>query len=291
MSVEERDDLTGHRTTGHEWNGIRELNTRVPRAVWWAIGITHLWALIVWILVPSWPLVTTYTKGLLGIDQRELVAGEIAAGQRYRAHWVARFAGDPLPAIRADETLMEIVRGAGPALWDDNCAACHGRQGVGGPGFPNLMDDAWLWGGSDEAVLTTILYGVNTQHPETRLSQMMAFGDTGILTRDEIRTVAAYVQSISGLAEPEPAVVAEGEQLFLDNCASCHGEDARGIEDIGAPNLRDDFWIYGGDDASLFVTIYGGRQGWMPAWEGRLTAAEIRMLAVYLLDVLPEAAP
>lgn len=291
MSVEERDELTGHRTTGHEWNGIRELNTRVPRAVWWAIGITHVWALLMWILLPAWPLVSTYTRGLLGIDQRELVAGEIEAGQRYRAHWVARFAGDALPEIRADETLMEIVRGAGPALWDDNCAVCHGRQGVGGPGFPNLVDDAWLWGGSDEAVLTTILYGVNTQHPDTRLSQMLAFGETEILTRDQIRTVAAYVQSLSGLVQPEPAVLEEGSQLFLDNCASCHGEDARGINDIGAPNLTDDFWIYGGDDASLFETIYGGRQGWMPAWDGRLTAAEIKMLAVYALDVLPERAP
>jgi cytochrome c oxidase cbb3-type subunit 3 len=291
MSVEERDDLTGHRTTGHEWNGIRELNTRVPRAVWWAIGITHVWALIVWLLLPSWPLVTTYTKGLLGIDQRELVAGEIEAGQRYRAHWVARFAGDTLPEIRADETLMEIVRGAGPALWDDNCAVCHGRQGVGGPGFPSLVDDAWLWGGSDEAVLTTILHGVNTRHPDTRLSQMLAFGETEILTRDQIRTVAAYVQSLSGMAEPETSLLEEGGQLFLDNCASCHGEDARGLEELGAPNLTDDFWIYGGDDAALFETIYSGRQGWMPAWEGRLTAAEIKMLAVYTLDVLPERAP
>jgi cytochrome c oxidase cbb3-type subunit III len=291
MSVEERDELTGHRTTGHEWSGIRELNTRVPRAVWWAIGITHVWALLMWLLLPSWPLVTTYTKGLLGIDQRELVAGEIQAGQRYREHWVVRFAGEPLPAIRQDETLMEIVRGAGPALWDDNCAVCHGRQGVGGPGFPNLVDDAWLWGGSDEAVLTTILYGVNTQHPDTRLSQMLAFGETEILTRDQIRTVSAYVQSLSGLAQPEPAVLEEGGQLYLDNCASCHGEDARGIEDLGAPNLTDDFWIYGGDDASLFETIHGGRQGWMPGWEGRLTAAEIKMLAVYMLDVLPEGTP
>lgn len=290
MSVEERDDLTGHRTTGHDWNGIRELNTRVPRAVWWAIGITHVWALIVWVLLPTWPLVTTYTKGLLGIDQRELVAGEIEAGQRYREHWVVRFAGDPLPAIRADETLMEIVRGAGPALWDDNCAVCHGRQGVGGPGFPNLVDDAWLWGGSDEAVLASILYGVNTQHPDTRFSQMLAFGQTEILTRDQIRTVAAYVQSLSGLAEPEAAVLEEGAQIFYDNCASCHGDDAKGIDDIGAPNLTDDSWIYGGDAEALFQTIYDGRQGWMPAWEDRLTAAEIKMLAVYMLDVLPEGA-
>ena len=150
MSVEERDPLTGHQTTGHEWNGITELNTRVPRAVWWAIGITHVWALVMWILLPTWPLVTTYTKGLLGIDQRELVAGELEAGERYREQWVARFAGDDLDDIRQDEDLMQIVSGAAPALWGDNCEACHGRAGAGGPGFPNLVDDAWLWGGDDD---------------------------------------------------------------------------------------------------------------------------------------------
>jgi cytochrome c oxidase cbb3-type subunit III len=114
MSVKERDPLTGHKTTGHEWNGITELNTRVPRAVWWAIGITHVWALVVWVLMPAWPLVTTYTRGLLGIDQRQLVAGEVEAGQRYRGFWVARLEGDSMDDIRADESLMEIVTGAAP---------------------------------------------------------------------------------------------------------------------------------------------------------------------------------
>jgi cytochrome c oxidase cbb3-type subunit III len=240
MSVDERDELTGHRTTGHEWNGITELNTRVPRAVWWAIGITHLWALVMWLLLPTWPLVTTYTKGILGIDQRELVAGEIEAGQRYREHWVARFAGDSLPAIRQDETLMEIVRGAGPALWDDNCAVCHGRQGVGGP----ASRTSWTTPGSGAAATRPCSRRSSTASTprtrDTRLSQMLAFGETEILTRDQIRTVAAYVQSLSGLAEPEPAVLEEGAQIFYDNCASCHGDDARGIDEIGAPNLTDD---------------------------------------------------
>jgi cytochrome c oxidase cbb3-type subunit 3 len=289
MPVEDHDELTGHRTTGHEWNGITELNTRVPRAVWWAIGITHLWALAVWLLLPSWPLLNTYTHGLLGIDQRELVAGDLAAGQRYRAHWVARFEGDTLPEIRDDASLMEIVRGAAPALWQDNCGACHGRTGGGGPGFPNLTDDEWLWGGSDEAVVASILYGVNASHPETRISQMPGFGPDALLTRDQIRTVALHVRSLSGLARPEPSAAAEGQQLFLENCAGCHGEDGTGNDDLGAPDLTDSAWIYGGDPDSLFETIHDGRQGWMPAWEGRLTSAEVKMLSVYLLDVLPEA--
>ena len=289
MSVEERDPLTGHQTTGHEWNGLTELNTRVPRAIWWFIGITHLWALIMWVLLPTWPLVTTYTKGILGLDQRELVAGEIEAGERYREHWVTRFAGDSMDEIRQEETLMEIVVGAAPAIWGDNCAVCHGVEGRGGPGFPNLTDESWLWGGSDDRVLEVIRVGVNSAHPETLYSEMLAFGETGILTRDQIRTVAAYVQSLSGLADPAPALLEEGATLFADNCASCHGDDATGINELGAPNLTDDFWIYGGDAATLFETIHDGRQGWMPGWEGRLTTAEQKMLAVYLLEILPEA--
>lgn len=289
MSVEDPDPETGHRTTGHEWNGIRELNTRVPRAVWWFIGVTHLWALAVWFLMPAWPLWDTYTEGLLGIDQRELVAGEIEAGQRYRAHWVARFEGESLADIRQDETLLEIVRGAGPALWEDMCGVCHGRFGRGGPGFPNLVDDAWLWGGGDEKILEMIRVGVNSQHPDTFFSQMPAFAD--LLSRDEIRTLVSYVQSLSGIETPEEAVVEEGGRLFLDNCAACHGEDATGDDTIGAPNLTDDAWIYGGDDEAMLETLLDGRVGWMPGWEGRITEAEIKMLAVYLLDVLPERAP
>lgn len=288
MSVNERDPLTGHQTTGHEWNGITELNTRVPRAIWWAIGITHVWALVVWVLMPTWPLVTTYTRGLLGIDQRQLVAGELDAGQRYRAHWVVRLEGDSMDDIRADESLMEIVAGAAPRLWGDNCALCHATDGTGGPGFPNLVDEAWLWGGNDEAVLETLRVGINSTHPETRYSEMLAFGETDLLTRDQIRTVAAYVQSLSGLATPAPEVQEEGAALYAANCASCHGEDATGQIEMGAPNLTDGAWIYGSDDATLFDVIYNGRQGWMPHWDGRMTQAERKMIAIYMLDILPE---
>lgn len=289
MSVDERDELTGHKTTGHDWNGIKELNTRVPRAVWWAIGITHVWALIMWILLPAWPMVDTYTKGLLGVNQRELVQGELEAGQRYREHWEAHLTVASLDEIRAEPALMDVVRATAPTLWGDNCSACHGIAGIGGPGFPNLIDDAWLWGGDDQAVLESIRVGINAAHPETRVSQMLAFGEMGILSRDQVRTVGAYVRSLSGLGEPEPAVLEEGATLYAENCASCHAEDGTGLNELGAPNLTDAFWIYGGDPDSVFRSIHDGRQGWMPAWEGRLSEAQNKMLAIYLLDILPEA--
>lgn len=289
MSVEDRDELTGHRTTGHEWNGITELNTRVPRVIWWAIGITHVWALVVWILMPAWPLVTTYTKGLLGVNQKDLIQTEMEAGERYREHWEAHLSIASLDEIRAEPALMDVVTASAPQLWGDNCAICHGQTGRGGPGFPNLVDDAWLWGSSEDAVMETIRVGINAGHPDTRMSEMLAFGDLGLLSRDQIRTVGSYVQSLSGLADPAPAARAEGERLYLENCASCHGEDATGVTDLGAPNLTDAFWIYGGDNEAIFRTIHDGRQGWMPAWEGRLSDAQARIIALYLLDILPGA--
>jgi cytochrome c oxidase cbb3-type subunit 3 len=287
MAVRERDPLTGHETTGHEWNGITELNTRVPRAVWFFIIVTHLYALIVWILLPTWPLVFTYTRGLLGVDQRELVAADLAAAEAERAAWAERIAAASPAEIRADPALMQVVRDTGPALFGDNCAACHGRDARGGPGFPSLVDGDWLWGGDDDTIMETIRVGINATHPETRVAQMLAFGRDGILSRDEVRSVVDYVQSLStGAAAEGP-----GAELFAANCASCHGEDGRGMTELGAPDLTDDIWIYGGDDATMFSTVYGGRQGWMPAWEGRLSPVDRKILAVHLRDLAEAPRP
>lgn len=283
MAVKDRDPLTGHKTTGHVWNGITELNAPVPRAVWWFLGITHVWALVVWVLMPAWPLVNTYTKGLLGIDQQESVEAALEEAALDRAVWTGRMAEARFDEIRADPALMRVVREAGPRLFGDNCAVCHGARGEGGLGFPTLSDADSLWGMEADTVYETIRVGINAPHPETRVSQMLAFGD-GILTRDEIRTVAAYLRSLSG-APVDPARRAAGEAIFAENCASCHGADASGSAELGAPNLADQVWLYGGDEAALFRTIHGGRQGWMPAWEDRLSTAEMKLLTLYVLGL------
>lgn len=283
MSVEERDPLTGHQTTGHEWNGITELNTRVPRAVWFFIIVTHIWALVYWVLMPAWPLVNTYTEGLLGVDQQDQVETRITAANAERGDWADRIATLALDDIRADPQLMAHVDRTAPALFGDNCAACHGTLAQGGPGYPSLVDDAWLWGGDDEAVLETLRVGINSPHPDSRYAQMMAFGRDGMLDRDQIRAVVDYVQTLSRPSQDmSPERLDLGATLFADNCSSCHGDDAAGIQDLGAPDLTDAHWIYGGDDAAMFKTIYDGRQGWMPAWEDRMTEAERRMLTIYL---------
>lgn len=281
MTVKERDPLTGHLTTGHEWNGITELNTRVPRIVWIFIAVTHIWALAMWILLPTWPLANGYTRGVLGVTQKDRVNAAIVAGNAERANWAARIDALPAGAILADPLLMARVNGAGHQLFGDNCAACHGSKAAGGPGFPSLVDDAWLWGGSEAAIMETLRVGINSPHPETRVSQMPAFGKGDLLTETQIAAVIPYVQSLSSAARPK--MEAEGATVFAENCASCHGANGKGNIEIGAPNLTDNFWIYGGDTASIKRTLWNGRQGWMPNWNERLTPTERKILTVYIM--------
>ena len=289
MSVKERDPVTGHQTTGHEWNGITELNTRVPRAVWIAIIVTHIWALLIWIFLPTWPLINTYTKGLLGLDQREEVQEDIAAATATRADWAEQVVALPVSEILASPDLMVPVNDTANQLYGDNCAGCHGQDAAGGPGFPSLIDTAWLWGGDPETIMETLRVGINATHPDTRYAEMLAFGRDEMLEREDIHAVAGYVQSLSG-AEKTPEEILIGSAIYLTQCASCHGENGTGNMDLGAPDLTDNFWIYGGDDEALFETIWNGRAGWMPAWEGRLSEKERKILTVYLTRLAQESA-
>jgi len=281
MTVKERDPLTGHLTTGHEWNGITELNTRVPRIIWFFIAITHVVAVVMWVLWPAWPTVNGHTKGVLGVTQQTLIDKQMVAGTADRADWLPRIDALPATAILADPKLMAQVNSAGHQLFGDNCAACHGSNAAGGPGFPSLVDKAWLWGGSEAAIMETLRVGINSPHPETRIAQMPAFGKTEVLTRAQIAAVISHIESLSKAAGP--AVGTEGASVFAENCASCHGENGKGNIELGAPNLADDFWIYGSDRASLQKTLWSGRQGWMPSWDERLTVSERKILTLYIL--------
>lgn len=291
MPVEERDPHTGYLTTGHEWNGITELNRPIPKAIWAFIIVTHLFALVWWVLMPAWPLGETYTRGILGTDQRERVAENLAEAEAQRATWTSQIKDQSFEQIRADVKLMQFTRETGSTLFADNCASCHGARAQGGPGFPKLTDDAWLWGGDAETIFETIRVGINSNHPESRVSQMMAFGapigNTGILERDAIVDVTNYVRSLSHLDanEGEHAdSAASGREIFTQNCAICHGDNAHGSKTVGAPDLTDGFWIYGGDWDAVFTTVTHGRQGQMPSWESRLTLAQRKILTLYVLD-------
>lgn len=284
MATERHDPATGRATTGHEWNGIEELETPIPRVVIFFLTVTTLFAIGYWILMPAWPLGVTYTKGLLGIDQRAVVTKQVEDAAATRAAWTGRIAETSLEDIAADPDLMNHVRETGRTLFIDNCAACHGTRGTGGPGFPNLAARAWLWGGEPDTIAETIRIGINSTNEETRVSQMMAFGRDGVLDDRQVRAVAAYVRSLSDLpmGASDKALVEDGRQVFADNCVACHGEDGHGSTDVGAPNLTDATWIYGSDAQTVFTTVYSGRQGHMPHWEGRLSPVDIKILALYV---------
>lgn len=288
MPVTERDPVTGYATTGHDWNGIKELNSPIPRIVLWFLAVTHIYAVIAWVLFPAWPLGATYTKGLLGGDQRTALAADIAAATAARAGWMTALATQDFDTIRANPDLMARALATAAPLYGQNCQVCHGAGGAGGPGFPRLSDDVWLWGGTADAIETTLRYGINSTHPDTHFAQMPGFGRDGLLTRPEISVLTDYVLTLgAGVVPDDPS---EGAQLFQSSCAGCHGEDARGIEGTGAPDLTDADWIYGGDAATIRHVLLNGRQGVMPAWQGRLSDAEIRMLALYVEGLGPTEA-
>jgi cytochrome c oxidase cbb3-type subunit 3 len=272
-------------TTGHEWNGIEELDTPVPRIVLFFLAVTILFSVVYWVLMPAWPLGWTYTKGILGIDQREIVTKQIHDASAARAAWTDRIASSDFAAIAADPQSMQHVRETGRTLFMDNCAVCHGTSGTGGPGFPNLAAKAWLWGGKPEDIAETIRVGINSSHSQTRMSQMLAFGREGLLTPDAVRDVTAYVRSLSGqeLSDQNRARIGAGKEVYdTANCASCHGAEGSGSREAGAPNLNDKYWIYGGDAQSVNTSIFFGRQGHMPHWEGRLSPVDIKVLTLYV---------
>lgn len=287
MAIEERDAQSGYMTTGHEWNGIKELNTPVPRVVYFFLIVAAAFSVVYWILMPAWPLGTTYTKGLLGIDQRQTVTAILKQATLDQSAWTQRIDTESFQQIQAEPALMQIVRETGHRLFGDNCAACHGADARGRHGFPNLTTASWLWGGTPETLAETIRVGINSANPDSRVSQMPAFGKDKILSRADIEKVVGYVRTLSDPAASKDISAGEvqaGQKLYLTNCASCHGDDGRGKTDAGAPNLTDKFWIYGGDPESIFTTVWGGRQGHMPTWQSRLSPVEQKILALYLFD-------
>jgi len=274
----ERDSVTGTETTGHEWDGIKELNTPLPR--WWLIvfWVTIIWSALYFVLYPAFPGWT----GIWDYSARKDVAQRLQAVEAGRAEWVDKLAAASLEQIEQDRDLLAFAVAGGRAAFADRCAPCHGAGGAGGPGFPNLLDDDWLWGGTIEAISTTITHGVRWERDEdTRQSAMPRFGVDEILTADQINDVAEYVLSLSGTATDQAAAT-RGKDIFAENCVACHGENGAGNPELGAPRLNDAIWLYGGDKQTVVQTITRSRGGVMPAWGDRLSPVAIKQLAVYV---------
>ncbi|MBF9030029.1 cytochrome-c oxidase, cbb3-type subunit III [Rhodobacterales bacterium HKCCE3408] len=265
-------------TTGHSWDGIEEYNNPLPRWWLWTFYATIAWGIVYTILYPAWPLVDRATGGVLGWSQRAEVAAELEAVEASQADLRAELVSTDLTAISENEALQRYAVQAGAALFRTNCSQCHGSGAAGAVGYPNLLDDDWLWGGRMEDIAYTIRHGIrNEDDPDARYSQMPAFGD--LLSREEIATLVDHVQSLPDGADP---LAGPGGTLFSENCVACHGENAQGDRTLGAPNLTDAIWLYASDDQSLTTLISQGPFGVMPAWGERLGEHGVRALAAYV---------
>lgn len=277
----ELDEATQTETTGHEWDGIKELDTPMPRWWLWTLYATIVWGVIYTILMPAWPLLHGATPGILGYSSRQGVASELAAAQAANAALDQRLVSEDLAEAKHDPELLRYATAGGAAVFRNNCAPCHGAGAGGVVGhYPNLLDNDWLWGGDADTIRQTVTHGIRFDADEdTRMGEMPAFD--GILEPADIDGLVQYVLSLSGHAE-DPALAAASKPLFDDNCATCHGEDGKGMRDVGSANLTDAIWLYGSDPATIHATILHGRHGQMPAFATRLSPADIAKVAIYV---------
>jgi len=282
MSGKRLDEATGTETMGHEWDGIEELNTPLPS--WW---LYTFYACIIFaigyaVVYPSIPGLTEGSHGTFGWTSRGQLAGEMDAAKAARAPILAAIDATPLEDLPKNPDLMAKAVAGGKAAFKVNCVPCHGAAAQGNVGYPNLNDDDWLWGGTLDQIMQTIQFGARSGNPKAHEGQMLAFGRDGVLKKDEIVTVANYVRSLSGLSTAPKFDAAAGKKIFAENCTSCHGEDGKGNQEVGAPNLTDKIWLYGSDEDTLVETITNGRAGVMPAWVGRLDPVTVKAMAVYV---------
>lgn len=277
MSDKKIDDVTGISTTGHEWDGIRELDNPMPRWWLWTFYATIVWALAYTIAYPAWPLISSATNGMLGYSSRAELRTELDGAVAARADYAAAVAAAPVEDIIADEALRQFATSAGAAAFKVNCVQCHGSGAAGSAGYPNLNDDEWLWGGTPEDIRVTIAHGIRSEADgETRFSEMPAFG--GMLGRDEMTALATHVKALGEGGD----LSGPGAELFANNCASCHGEAGKGDITLGAPDLTDAIWLYGSTSADIAAQIRAPRHGVMPGWIDRLGETTVKELTVYV---------
>ena len=282
MSDKQIDELSGVATTGHEWDGIKELDNPMPRWWLWTYYASIVFAVGYMIAYPAWPLIKTATTGVLGWSSRGDLHEQLAAADASKAEYTAAVAARSIDEVMADENLRTFAEAAGAAAFRINCVQCHGSGAQGGPGYPNLNDDDWIWGGTPEEIMQTIAHGVRYEEDDdTRFSEMSAFGD--ILEKDEITQVSLYVASLTGHeGNARASDIEAGAEVFYDNCSSCHGETAEGDRELGAPNLTDAIWLYSSSAEEIAAQVRSPKHGVMPAWQARLGETTVKELAVYV---------
>lgn len=277
----EKDKLSGVETTGHEWDGLKELNNPAPRWWLWVFFVTVIWSIGYWVVYPAWPTLSGHTGGTKGWTQYKKLETERKEITDRRGIYADRIKSASLEEIKGDTELYQFAIAGGRTIFRENCASCHGTGGQGGHGYPNLNDDDWLWGGDLNAIYTSISNGVRSGHEDARTSAMPAYGKSGMLTPAEINATAEHVLSLSG----QGAANETGAAVYAQQCSACHGVDGKGNHEFGAPNLTDRIWFYGGTKADIVRQIHNPRLGVMPTWKERLPDDVIKQLTIYVHEL------
>jgi len=276
MSDRRLDEETGQTTTGHSYDGIEELNTPLPRWWLWTFYATIIWGVGYTIAFPAWPMLNKATAGVLGYSTRTEVAERIEAHKASNAELVASLLSTELDVLSENSDLHRYAVARGASVFRAQCSQCHGAGAAGAKGYPNLLDNDWLWGGELAQIAFSVRHGIRNESDfEAHYSEMPQFGD--ILSDEDIVFVANYVLTL-----PEGGATGRGATLFAENCASCHGDTGQGDREQGAPNLADAIWLYGGDRDTVIESITNARFGVMPAWGQRLNEEDVRAVSAYV---------
>jgi cytochrome c oxidase cbb3-type subunit III len=261
------------KTTGHVWDGdLVELNNPLPRWWLWLFWITGIYMLVYLVIYPG---LGTFA-GISSWSQKSQYEAEMADAEKRFGNVFAVFAGTPIPELASNPDAIRLGRN----IFLNNCATCHGSDGRGAKGFPNLTDAAWLWGNAPETIVATITNG--------RTGNMPALGPA--LGEQGVTEVIAWLRALPQLsAASDPAALtpaaAAGQQKFMSFCIGCHGADAKGNQMLGAPNLTDSDWLHGSTDADIRDVLMKGRSNQMPAQADILSPDRIRVLAAYVLSL------
>lgn len=280
MSDRKVDETTGIETTGHTWDGIEELNNPLPRWWLWTFYVTIFWAVVYTIAYPAWPMISGATSGFLGYSTRAEVAANIQAHEAKNEALVAQLNAADLATLQPSDDLHRYAVSRGGAVFRAQCSQCHGSGAAGAVGYPNLLDNDWLWGGDMESIRYTVNHGIrNDQDEDARYSEMPVFGE--MLEDEEIASVVEHVISLSG-SDYDQALAEQGAEVFADNCSACHGDEGMGDREQGAPNLSDAIWLYGGSREAITYSVRNARFGVMPPWGQRLSEEDVRAVSVYV---------
>ncbi len=272
------DAVTGVETTGHEWDGLKELNNPLPRWWLWTFYATIVWSIGYMILYPAIP----GFNGILGWTSRGQHAQEMERAQEAQSVWLDRIEQADIAEIASDPELVQFAVAGGSSAFKVYCVQCHGSGAAGGGGYPNLNDDDWIWGGSLEEIAWTVRHGVRQEADfDSRFNDMPAYGRDGLLSREEISDVAWYVRQISN-QEFDAAAASRGAETFEIECSACHGVDGEGVPELGGPAVNDAIWLFGGEHAQIVAQITNPQMGVMPGWGARLGETTVKQLAVYV---------